>query len=117
MRQRARLLLALCVFIPAGVSAQTNPLPPLIFPLKADAPNLDQHLTSSTAMTNSVFDHSMFNSTTQQYGVYACDDTVVAFTGTTATYGPGIPIFNIGCNAGYKSSTSRIRRPSRWRRT
>ena len=94
--------LALTVTFTSCLSAQDNSLHLLTFPLKADVPNEDQHLTSATAMTNSVFDHSMFNSTTRQYGVYACDDTVVAFTGTTAIYGPGIPILNVGCEAGYK---------------
>jgi len=107
MRLRFLLLLvlrtfALAVVFTTCVFAQDNSLHLLTFPLKADVPNEDQHLTSATAMTNSVFDHAMFNSTTEQYGVYACDDRVVAFTGATAIYGPGIPIFNVGCNAGYK---------------
>ena len=97
-----RMLTAGTVTFTTCLPAQNNQFTLLTFPLKADVPNEDQHLTSATAMTNSVFDHSMFNSTTQQYGVYACDDTVVAFTGTTAIYGPGIPIFNVGCDAGYK---------------
>jgi hypothetical protein len=73
----------------------------LTFPLKATVPNQDQHLTSSTAPANSVFDHSMLDAM-GHYVVYGCDKTVVAFTGTTAPYGPGYPILGIGCNAGYK---------------
>ena len=82
----------------ALVSAQQQLL---TFPLKGDVRDQDQHLTAATARTNSVFDHSMLNSNTL-YAVYGCDDQVVAFTGTTAVFGPGLPIFNIGCNAGYK---------------
>ena len=74
---------------------------PLTFPLKATVPNQDQHLTSATAPVNSTFDHSMLDATTH-YVVYGCDKTVVAFSGTTALYGPGYPILGIGCNAGYK---------------
>ncbi len=74
----------------------------LAFPLKSDLPNMDQHLTSATAKVDSVFDHSMLDSTTGRYVIYGCDKTVVAFTGTIAPYGPGIPILGIGCNAGYK---------------
>ncbi len=85
-----------------NLAAQDSRLPLLTFPLKADVKNQDQHLTSATARTNSVFDHSMYSFTTHQYGVYACDETVVAFTGTIAPYGPGISIFGMGCNAGYK---------------
>ncbi len=81
--------------------AQDLQLPLLTFPLKANIPNLDQHLTAATARTNSVFDHSMLNAA-GLYAVYGCDDTVTAFTGTTAVYGPPLPIFNLGCNAGYK---------------
>ncbi len=77
-------------------------LPRVTFPLKADLPNQDQHLTSSTAKVNSVFDHSMLNSTTGLYAIYGCDKKVVAFTGTLGQYGPGIPILGVGCNAGYK---------------
>jgi murein DD-endopeptidase MepM/ murein hydrolase activator NlpD len=73
----------------------------LTFPLKATVPDQDQHLTSATAPVNSTFDHSMLDATTH-YVVYGCDKTVVAFTGTTAPYGPGYPILGIGCNAGYK---------------
>src|SRR5271169_6476407 len=58
-------------------------------------------LTSSTALVNSVFDHSMLGATTH-YAVYGCDKTVVAFTGTTAPFGPGYPILGVGCNEGYK---------------
>ncbi len=74
----------------------------LTFPLKADVPNQDQHLTSATAPVNSTFDHSMLDSTTH-YVIYGCDKTVVVFTGTTGQYGPGYPILGAGyCNAGYK---------------
>ena len=44
----------------------------------------------------------MIDATTRRYSIYGCDDTVVAFSGVTAIYGPGLPIFGIGCNAGYK---------------
>ena len=75
----------------------------LTFPLKATVPNQDQHLTSSTAPVNSTFDHSMLDTTTH-YVIYGCDETVVAFTGTTAPYGPGHPILGAAyCNAGYKA--------------
>lgn len=95
-------MLVISALYAATLSAQSNPLPILNFPLKANVPNQDQHLTAATAKTNSVFDHSMYNSGTQRYGVYACDQNVVAFTGTTAIFGPGISIFGMGCNAGYK---------------
>ena len=98
----AIFLLAGMVALVGHLTAQDNPLQPLTFPLKADVRNQDQHLTAATAKANSVFDHSMFNSNTHLYGVYACDQGVVAFTGTTAIYGPGLPILGIGCNAGYK---------------
>lgn len=99
---RPRCALSVCVLAGAIVCATAVAAQQLAFPLKADIPNQDQHLTAATALTNSVFDHSMFSSSTHLYGVYGCDDAVVAFTGTTAIYGPGLPIFNIGCNAGYK---------------
>jgi len=79
-----------------GLAAQL-----LTFPLKANVPNQNQHLSAATASTNSVFDHSMLNASTL-YAVYGCDDTVVAFNGTDAIYGPGLPILGVGCNAGYK---------------
>lgn len=94
--------LALATFFVASLSAQNNPLPILNFPLKANIPNWDQHLTSATAKTNSVFDHSMYDAVRHRYGIYGCDETVTAFTSTTAIYGPGLPIFGQGCNAGYK---------------
>jgi len=84
--------------------AQDAPSPAsiqLTFPLKATVPDQDQHLTSATAPVNSTFDHSMLDATTH-YVIYGCDETVVAFTGTTAIYGPGYPILGIGSNAGYK---------------
>lgn len=94
---------SLAIFMAVAISWATPSLAQqLTFPLKGDVRNQDQHLTAATAKTNSVFDHAMFNASTQLYGVYSCDETVVAFTGTTAIYGPGLPIFNIGCNAGYK---------------
>jgi hypothetical protein len=80
----------------------TSVMPRMTFPLKSDLPNLDQHLTSATAKVDSVFDHSMLNSTTGRYAIYGCDKTVVAFTGTIGQYGPGIRILGVGCNAGYK---------------
>lgn len=102
MRLRLGSLVAGVLFFSCHGVAQDNQIQLLTFPLKADVKNQDQHLTSSTAKTNSVFDHSMIDSGTQRYGIYACDDTVVAFTGTVALYGPGLPIFQMGCNAGYK---------------
>ncbi len=104
------VLLATLLFSPAYLAypyraaAQDVPSPApmqLMFPLKATVPDQDQHLTSATAPTNSVFDHSMLDATTH-YVVYGCDKTVVAFDGTMAPYGPGYPILGIGCNAGYK---------------
>jgi hypothetical protein len=97
-------MLAICLLTAcaAPVLPQEAPVAPLNFPLKANIPNQDQHLIAATAKTNSVFDHSMFNSNTGLYGIYACDQDVVAFTGTTAIYGPGIGILGPGCNAGYK---------------
>ena len=88
----------------AGASAQeadTLAAIQLTFPLKATVPDQDQHLTSATAPVNSVFDHSMLDATTH-YVIYGCDKTVVAFNGTTASFGPGYPILGVGCNAGYK---------------
>ena len=82
--------------------AQEPAMTGLTFPLKSDLPNQDQHLSSSTAKVDSVFDHSMLNSTTGRYAIYGCDQKVMAFTGTLAQYGPGIPILGVGCNAGYK---------------
>jgi murein DD-endopeptidase MepM/ murein hydrolase activator NlpD len=93
--------LTLSAFLVTTLAAQTN-LPILNFPLKANLPNQDQHLTAATAKTNSVFDHSMYDSGTHRYAIYACDQAVTAFTGTNAIYGPGLPIFGQGCNAGYK---------------
>jgi murein DD-endopeptidase MepM/ murein hydrolase activator NlpD len=95
-------MLPAALFLATALTAQDNPLPVLTFPLKANLPNRDQHLTAATAKANSVFDHSMYNADTQRYGIYTCDKTVTAFTGTTAIYGPGLPIFGQGCNAGYK---------------
>lgn len=74
----------------------------LTFPLKADVPNLDQYITSATAKSNSVFDHDMMDAT-GLYAVYGCDSKVMAFTGVTAIYGPGIQILGNACNAGYKA--------------
>src|SRR5271165_572210 len=47
---------------------QTSAPIQLTFPLKADVPNQDQYLTSSTAPVNSTFDHSMLDSTTHYPG-------------------------------------------------
>ncbi len=93
--------LAICLVAGAFAMDLAAQLQPLTFPLKSDVRNQDQHLTAATAETNSVFDHSMLNANTL-YSIYGCDETVVAFNGTTAIYGPGLPIFNLGCNAGYK---------------
>lgn len=90
------------LFLAMALAAQDNPVGILTFPLKANIPNQDQHLTASTAKTNSVFDHSMYDSGTRRYSIYGCDQTVTASTGTTAIYGPGLLIFGTGCNAGYK---------------
>lgn len=93
---------AFTIVILVACLTQFAPAQLLTFPLKADVRDQDQHLTAATAKTNSVFDHQMFNSSTRRYGVYACDHNVVAFTGTTAIYGPGIGILGPVCNAGYK---------------
>ncbi|MGC2112687.1 MAG: M23 family metallopeptidase [Candidatus Korobacteraceae bacterium] len=106
MRRQLRIphLIVFLLLIVSGAPcsfAQGASLPILTFPLKADVKNQDQHLTSSTAKANSVFDHSMLDSRTL-YSIYGCDDVVVAFTGTVARFGPGIPIITPGCNDGYK---------------
>ena len=105
MRECARYCLLLFALVAGAVChAQDAPNPAslqLTFPLKATVPDQDQHLTSATAPVNSTFDHSMLDASTH-YVIYGCDKTVVAFTGTTAIYGPGYPILGIGCNAGYK---------------
>jgi len=60
---------------------------------------------------NSVFDHSMLDANTR-YSIYGCDKTSVAFSGTTATIGPGYPIFGSDfCNAGYKLVNSKFPPP------
>jgi len=106
--QRVGLLAVLALTLVAGCvralaqEAQNSAAFGLTFPLKATVPDQDQHLTSATAPVNSTFDHSMLDATTH-YAIYGCDKTVVAFTGTTAIYGPGYPILGIGCNAGYKA--------------
>src|ERR1017187_9504050 len=83
----------------------------LTFPLKAPVPNHDQHLTSATGPANSVFDHSMLDASTH-YAIYGCNQTVVAFSGTSAAYGPGYPILGAGfCNAGYKAVNSKFPPP------
>src|SRR5271167_222072 len=92
----------LSALLSAIAAAQSLAPIQLTFPLKADVPDQDQHLTSATAPVNSTFDHSMLDATTH-YVIYGCDKTVVAFTGTTAIYGPGYPILGVGCNAGYKA--------------
>jgi hypothetical protein len=103
MFRRTPLLLTLVMLLAACLLAQNNPLPILTFPLKSAVKNQDQHLTSATAKTNSVFDHSMIDATTHRYSIYGCDKEVTAFTGTRAIYGPGILIYGTGfCNAGYK---------------
>lgn len=95
------LAFALSWVCAAAQEAQSLAPIQLTFPLKATVPNQDQHLTSSTAPANSVFDHSMLDAATH-YVIYGCDKTAVAFNGTTAPFGPGYPILGIGCNAGYK---------------
>ena len=104
MTSRLGLLLTM-VCLAASATAQDASSPAtftLTFPLKATVPDQDQHLTSATAPVNSTFDHSMLDATTH-YVIYGCDKTVVAFTGTTAVYGPGYPILGAAyCNAGYK---------------
>ena len=58
----------------------------LLFPLKSAAPmtkaSQDRHYTAATALVNTVFDHSMLQG--GKYHIYGCDETVVAYDGTTA---------------------------------
>ena len=94
------------MLIPPVASAQEMQVPDqhlLTFPLKAIVPGQDQHLTAATGPVNSVFDHSMLDSTVH-YLIYGCDKVVSGFTGTTGHYGPGKLVFGSAyCNAGYKT--------------
>jgi len=84
--------------------------PALIFPLKADVPDQDKHFISSTALLNSVFDHSMLNAANGQYALYTCDDVVTAFNGKTGRYNPQAVFHNSNaCNAGYSLTPTKLK--------
>ncbi len=79
----------------------------LMFPLHGSSPGVNAHLTPYNTLINSIFDHSMRDST-GAYHVYGCDSNVEAYTGELGKLDPSRIL--IGCERGY-AQTHKIHIP------
>jgi murein DD-endopeptidase MepM/ murein hydrolase activator NlpD len=88
------------------VNSSTPPSPlPLLFPLKASAPNRDRHLTPYSVAIITVFDHSMASTAHKNvFWPYGCNHDVVAFTGEEGNKKPSPSGSACGNHPGYSQS-------------